>query len=131
MRKNIKYLVILTFLFLFPLMVFAARFHTVTAVNGAIASTLNAGDLPKGWQLESVKLHLSAAGGAGSFTITVDANAGATYDVVIFTQDMTTSTDVLWIPERPVILRNGDKLIFAYTNANNRAYGLEVGWNSL
>ena len=130
MKKSLIYFFIFSFLFSSSL-VFAARFHTATAANGAISSTLTTGDLAKGWQLESVKLHLSAAGGVGNFTITIDANAGSTYDVIIFTQDMTTATDVVWIPERPIILRNGDKLLFAYTNANNRAYGLEVGWNSL
>ena len=128
MKKIIIFLFI--GLFLFASLAFAARFHTVTAANGAINSTLYPLEVFKGWQLESVKLHLSSAGGAGSFTITVDANAGSTYDIIVFTQDMTTATDVIWIPERPLVFQSGDKLIFSYANANNRTYGLEVVWNS-
>jgi len=128
MKKRLIYSLII--LLLIPSVILAARFHTATAANGAISSTLYPTDVSRGWQLEIVKLHLSAVGGAGDFTITIDANAGSTYDTVIFTQDMTSATDVVWIPERPIFLRSGDKLIFAYTNANNRAYGLEVAWNS-
>lgn len=127
MRKNIILLFVFSLLFISS--AFANRFYNTTAANGAISLSLDAGEQSKGWQLESVKLHLSAVGGAGNFTITVDAQAGATYDVVLLTQDMTSTADILWIPERPVILQNGDNLVFAYANANNRAYGLEVVWN--
>lgn len=105
------------------------RFHNATAANGAISSTLNPGEQIKGWYIDSVKLHLSAAGGAGNFTVTVDSGLGATYDTVIYTVDLTALTDVMWIPTRIIYLQNGDKLVFAFANANNRAYGLEAVWS--
>lgn len=80
------------------------------------------------FQIECLKVHLSAAGGAGDLTITVDANAGAAYDVVILTQDMTAVTDLVWAPERPWYFESGDKLVIAWANANTRTYGLELSW---
>jgi hypothetical protein len=105
----------------------ATRFHRATG-GVAIASTLAPG---KAWQLESIRLHLSAAGGAGDFTATLDHGAGAAYDLVIATQDMTTTTDYVWHTERPMEFDADTELDFAYANANTRTYGLEVIWKSI
>lgn len=77
---------------------------------------------------EEFNIHLSAAGGAGTLTITLDANAGAVYDVVLFSQSMVAETDVIYRPERPRALVAGDKLVIAWANANSRTYGLELQW---
>jgi len=99
-------------------------YHVATDTDGAIATSLDAG----GYSLyvDEVRLHLSAAGGAGSFTATLDSGHGATYDAVLTTQDMTTATDYVWRPARPVYLGPDDDLDLAYPNANDRAYGVEV-----
>lgn len=104
------------------------RVHRATG-SAAINSTLDVGTQLKGWQLEAVKLHLSAAGAAGNFTVTIDAAGGSAYDTVIFTQDMTTTTDLLWIPDLPIPLADGDDLVFAFANGSGRTYGLEATWN--
>lgn len=80
----------------------------------------------RAWQLEQINVHLNAAGGAGNLTATIDAAAGAVYDAVILTQDMTAITDLVYIPDRPVLLENGDKLVIAWANAGNKTYGVEV-----
>lgn len=103
------------------------RFHRATGA-AAIASTLEPG---QSFQLEEMRLHLSAAGGAANLTVTLDANAGAAYDTVLFTQVMTTVTDLHWQPERPINFSTGDKLIVAWDNASARTYGLEVVWSAL
>jgi len=75
----------------------------------------------------SVKLHLSAAGGVSeNFTITTNSVAAAAYDTLLFSQDMNTATDVLWVPEQPIPITNNDVLDFAYANTNTRTWGLEV-----
>lgn len=94
-----------------------------TATTGAIALTVDPG---RAWQLEEIRVHLSAAGGAGNLTATIDANAGAEYDTVILTQDMTSIADLIYAPERPIIFENGDKLVIAWANASNLTYGVEV-----
>ena len=103
------------------------RFHRATG-GVAIASTLAPGIA---WQLESIRVHLSAAGGAGDFTATLDHSVGAAYDLVIATQDMTTTTDYVWHTERPMEFDADTELDFAYANANTRTYGLEVIWKSI
>lgn len=105
----------------------SARFHRVTGAV-AIASTLAPG-IP--WQLESIRIHLSAAGGAGDFTATLDHGVAAEYDLVVLTVDMTTVIDYLWTAERPVEFDAGVELDLAWANANTRTYGLEVLWKSI
>lgn len=97
-----------------------------TAESGAIALSVEPG---RAWQLECIKVHLNAAGGAGSLTAKVDAEAGAVYDVVVLTQDMTAATDVVYIPTRPIPMDAGDKLIVAWPNAGDKTYGVEVKYS--
>lgn len=83
-------------------------------------------DPGKAGQLHELRIHLSAAGGAGNLTVTLDAIAGSEYDTVLLTQDMTSITDLVWQPDVPVHLDNGDKVVIAWANASSRTYGLEV-----
>ncbi len=77
---------------------------------------------------DSILLHLSAAGGAGNLTVTVDAVSGADYDTVLLTQDMTLVTDLFWQPDRPIELDSGDSIVIAWANAGGKTYGLTVDW---
>jgi len=94
---------------------------------GAVAMEVNPGVAAK---IEQMTLHLSAAGGAGNLTITIDKGAGAAYDTVILTLEMTTVEDYLWIPPRPVYLGATDHLDIAWANASSRTYGIEVHWSA-
>jgi len=103
------------------------RLSNVTGA-GVVAYTLAPGTA---WQLESIRVHLSAAGGAGNLTATLDNGAGAAYDYVILTQDMTALTDLIWNPERPMEFSGTTELDIAWANANSRTYGIEVIWKSI
>ena len=103
------------------------RFHRATGAV-AIASTLAPG---VAWQLESIRIHLSAAGGAGNFTATLDHGIGAVYDVVILTQDMTAVTNYIWTAERPLEFDASVEVDFAWANAGTKTYGLEVIWKAI
>jgi len=93
--------------------------------NAAISKT----STPSGDSaLDSIMLHLSAAGGAGNLTVTIDAISGAEYDTVLLTQDMTLVTDLLWQPDRPIELDSGDKIVIAWANGAGRTYGLVIKW---
>ena len=89
----------------------------------AISRTINP---DRAFQFEGLTIHLSAVGGAGDLTVTLDANAGAAYDAVLLTQDMTLVTDLLWQPENPISCDKGDKIVIAWANAATKTYGLEV-----
>lgn len=91
--------------------------------SAAIAYTLAPGFA---FDLQEVRLHLSAAGNAGNFTITADNNAGAAYDVVVYTLDLTSVINICWQPTRPMRFNAGDELDFAWANAIGRTYGLEI-----
>jgi len=98
---------------------------THTATGAAALSSSLAPDT--NFVLVAVKLHLSAAGGAAeSFTITTDATDGEAYDALLFSQNMNSETDVIWVPEAPIPFKNGDEIDFAWTNTNTRTWGLQV-----
>lgn len=97
--------------------------HRATG-SAAIASTLTP---PGPIELVCVKLHLSAVGGAAeNFTVTINSATLAAYDVVLYSQDMNAVQDILWLPNQPIPIVNGDPIDFAYANSNGRTYGLEA-----
>lgn len=100
-----------------------AILHKATAATGAIALTV-----APDWEFElmEVRVHLNGAGGAGDLTVKLDALAGAAYDTVLLTQDMTTVTDLVYIPTNPMQFVRGDKIVVAWANAGNKTYGVEV-----
>ena len=94
----------------------------------AIANTLAPG-VP--FRLREVRVHLSAAGGAGDLTATVDAGAGAAYDLQIIKQDMTAVTDLVWQPSLPMQFEATDEIDFAWANAGGKTYGLTIIYDLL
>jgi hypothetical protein len=97
---------------------------TSTNTTGAIAKTVAPG---AAWRLMGLNLHLSAAGGAGNLTITSDAGAGAAYDTLLYSQDMTSITDlVLGEEDIGQNFSATDEIDVAWANASNRTYGLEI-----
>jgi len=92
--------------------------------NGAITTSLTP-DVPI--VLDSVRLHLSAAGGAvENFTITIDSATDAAHDVLLFSQAMAAKQDVFWQPIEPIPIVNNDVIDFYYKNSNGRTFGLEI-----
>lgn len=83
-------------------------------------------------ELVCVKLHLSANGGAvENFTVTVDSASGSAYDTLLFSQDMNTVRDILWLPNQPIPIVDSDEVDIAYANTNTRTYGLKVIWRKV
>ena len=75
--------------------------------------------------LYQIDLHLSAAAATSeNLVVTLDANAGSAYDLVVVTQDVNTLADYTWTGER--YFWNGDKLRFVMPNTDARTYGMEV-----
>ena len=96
--------------------------------SAAIATTLAPGE---SFQLVAVMCHLSAAGAAGNMTITLDAIAGAAYDAVIVSQDMTDVTSYVNVFEIPIQFDAGDELDIAWANGSTRDYGLTIIYDLL
>jgi hypothetical protein len=94
----------------------------------AVAMTIAPG---VAWQLESIRVHLSAGGAATDLTATVDAGAGAAYDVVLATQAMNGVTDYVYKPDFPIPFTPDDELDIAYTNGGAATYGIEVYYSAI
>ena len=84
------------------------------------------------FQIEEIRVHLSAAGGAAeNLTATLDSVTAAAYDVVLLSQAMELVTDLTWQPTRPLVFSAGDEIDIAYANTNARTYGIEVYWTPI
>lgn len=83
----------------------------------------------KSFWLDAVTVHLSSAPTtAGDLTVTLDAADGAAYDTVLFSLDPSeqSDTDVVYIPDQPLLCMSGDAIAVAYTNTDGRTYGLRI-----
>lgn len=84
------------------------------------------------FQIEEIRLHLSAAGATPeNLTVTLDSDAAAAYDARFLTQDMNAIQDVVWQPTRPLVFSNGDEIDIAYANTDTRTWGLEIYWSPI
>lgn len=78
-------------------------------------------------RLVFVTCHFSAApAAAGSLTITLNANAGAAYDTLLYSASMIAVTDLVWQPDQDLYLVAGSAIDVAYANADGRTYGVQI-----
>ena len=80
------------------------------------------------FKIIEVRLHLSAAGGEGNLTITLESNDDPVHNINFVTQDMTLLQDFVWRPTPRALFQRGDTVKIEWANANDRVYGLEVIW---
>ena len=102
--------------------------NSVATGVGALVHTLAPG---RAFRLLEVRIHLSAAATQQDFTITLDSNEGAAYDLIFDTQDMTAVADHVYRPAHPAIFMKGDELDFAWLNSDARTFGLEIIYQEL
>lgn len=96
-----------------------------TAAAGAVAMVIDP-DVPA-FQLEEIRVTLDGVGTAGTLTVTLDSGLGATYDNLIYSQDMTAVRYIDYMGPRPQRFTHpDDRLLIAWANANNCEYGIEV-----
>ena len=104
----------------------ALRKDVATAATGAIALSATA---VKATELKSVSLNLNTAPTTSeNFTITLNANAGAAYDILLYSVDLSSgsTTTMVWYPDEPLFLETGDSIDVAYTNTDTRTYGVQI-----
>lgn len=81
------------------------------------------------YKLESMTLHLDGNPTTSeNLTVTMDANEGAAYDTILFSQDLSVGTvvDLLWFPDGLLYFEGGDEIAFAFANTETNTYGLQV-----
>ena len=87
--------------------------------------------VPEGrrYRLVSVSCNFAVAPTtAEDFTVTLDANAGAPYDLRLYTLDpgTTSTSDILWQPDIELILEGGDAITIEYANTDARLHGTQI-----
>lgn len=102
------------------------RVYTSTGATAIAASCAIKNDI----RVRQVTVHFSSAPTTSeNLVFTLNANAGAAYDTVVYTVDPSTSsmTNLVWIPDdTALILVQGDSLDIAYTNTDTRTIGVQV-----
>lgn len=79
------------------------------------------------WKLVGFDLHMSATGGTSeNLTITKDAAVGATFDTLLYTQDMNAIQNLNYRFDPVRELDANDVVKFAYANTNSRTWGLSI-----
>ena len=102
------------------------KFNFTGGAAMAVSAVVPAGST---YRLVSVTLNMSAAPTTSeNFTITLDANAGAVYDVLLYSLDLSTgsTTDIVWYPDELFLLEAGDAVDVAYANTDVGTYGVQI-----
>jgi hypothetical protein len=93
---------------------------------GAISLTVNPA---YDFYFQGITLHFSAAPTtAGNLTATLNPVEGAAYNTKLYTVDPSVGvvTDLVFQTETPLLCKNGDTIVIAYTNADGVTYGLRA-----
>ncbi len=106
-----------------------ARFWRRTGAAGTNIDETFTPEIP--FQLEEIRIHLSADGVANDLTVTLDADASAAaeYNAVILSQAMAGVTDIVYQPDRPLQFSKDDELAIAWTKGADVIWGVEVIFN--
>lgn len=97
-----------------------------TAASGALSESAA---IVKPSRLTSVTLHFDTAPTTSeNFTVTVNMNAGAAYDTVIYSVNPSSSsaTSILYQPDDELWLEPGDVIDVAFTNTDNNTWGVQI-----
>ena len=105
---------------------------TTLKFNGTGTAALAlAGPVPTGqtYRLISLTLNLSAAPTTSeNLTVTLDANAGAIYDTLLYSLDLSAgaTADLVWQPDPELLLEGNDVVRVAWTNTDVRNWGAQI-----
>jgi len=94
------------------------------------------GVVPAGqhYRLVSVTCNFNAAPTTSeNFTVTLDANAGAIYDLLLYSLDPSAgaTSDILWQPDEEILLEGGDAIDVQFDNTDARNYGAQITFKAV
>lgn len=96
--------------------------------DSSMVETITLPDRASEGKLSEVRLHLSSAATTSeNFVVYVDSDSSSVYDTKLFSQDMETVQDVVYLPSRVQGTADKDDVFtFTYTNTDSLTWGLEV-----
>ena len=107
----------------------SARTPVVDVATGAAAIAKSSAAHTTAFLLHSVTVHLSAAPTTSeNLTITLNALAGAAYDTLLSKVNPAAGalTDIVYIPDVPLLCQAGDVIDVAFANTNTKTYGVRI-----
>ena len=79
------------------------------------------------WEFVGFEFHSTTAPAtAENLLVDIDAVRGASWDTNVYTKDMNTVQDLIYYPDKSVILSANDLLEFTYTNTNTVTWGFKI-----
>lgn len=83
------------------------------------------------WALKEVRYHSANLGASGNMTIAIDSGEGSVYDTKLYVVDMTSTSDIVYQPSLPILLKSTDNITITWTNAGTKTYGIELIYSNL
>ena len=86
------------------------------------------------YRLVSVSCAFNAAPTTSeNFTVTLNSNAGAAYDILLYSLDPSAASTetLLWQPDEEVLLEGGDAIDVAFANTDARNYGAQITFKAV
>ena len=107
----------------------AARTPIVDNATGAAAIAKSSAAHATAFLLHSVTVHFSAAPTTSeNLTIILNTLTGAAYDTLLCKSNPSVGalTDIVYMPDVPLLCQAGDVIDVAYTNTDTRTYGVRI-----
>jgi hypothetical protein len=105
------------------------RAFTFDVATGAAAIAKSSAAHATAFLLHSVTCHFSAAPTTSeNLTVTLNAVAGAAYDTVLCKVNPAAGslTDIVYLPDVPLLCQAGDVVDVAFANTNTKTYGVRI-----
>ena len=116
----------------YPLRKGASMSASVFKVNaegdGVMLATMTV-PVGQSYRLSHVSCRFSAAPTTSeNLTVTLDANAGAVYDVLLYTVDPSAGAtySIVFYPDEELFLEGNDAIDVAFANTDHRHYGVQI-----
>jgi hypothetical protein len=100
-----------------------AKLTKTIATGSGVINTTTA--LTTDFRLDHISLHLSTPSSDG-LTISLDSGDTAPYDTVLKSQALSSTTDLLWVPDYKLSFVSGDNIKVAFSNSTGSTFGLII-----
>lgn len=100
---------------------------STTNTTGAISKTTA---IPGPARLKQITIHFNTAPSTSeNFTATLDSILGPAFDTILYTVNPSSGSqkDIVFTPTNDdIILAEGDQIVVAFPNTDNRTYGVRI-----
>jgi len=108
--------------------------YKINSTGTAAVGFVGAVPIGDHYRLVSVTCNFASAPTTSeNFTIDLDANAGAIYDLRLYTLDPSagSTSDILWQPDEEILLEGGDEIDVTFANTDTINWGAQITFKAV